>query len=272
MYETMKRLMIRPSLALALILIASGVCLGQGDLSRARQMLHAFHEERQQAAETGTSSEFTIDYIDGRLKTIEAELNSALASMLAGPARPACGDVQEDLRSALGHEGHADPNVASAVCIEREGKVYYVVGYSLAGAATYSRSWIGVFGPSVPGGQYRMLSAVDNSLPSKTIALWPKPLQMDDKIVVLAYGVNWGDAHNRLTVIAYSFDGHTLNPIWSRSDLPQGQIKIEGRKIKLTFLSSLLGPGYKSVHEIRETYRVTSSGITLEKRSTGVRG
>lgn len=258
-------------LCMVLAFLAPPVCAAQGDLHRAQEMLQSLDAERAAAATTTASSKFTQDYLDKRLATIAAEVNIGLLSSLNAQPPPACGDVEEELRSALGYGGRPDPRVAGVVCTRWNGSVYFVIGYELAGAITYSRSWIGVFAPSASGGRYQLLAAAENSLPSRTLALLPLPLPIKGKLSFLAYGTNWGDPHNRLTVIAYSLRESKLEPIWSRSDLSQGELKIEGGRIKLTFLSSPLGPGYKSVHEIAEAYEVTSSGIKLREHSEGPR-
>jgi len=241
--------------------------LAQGDLRHAREMLQNLNEERSEAAATGASSGFTQGYLDKRLADITGTVNSGVLSKLNARPRASCAGLQEELRSSLGYGGRPDPNVASVVCVQWSGSVYYIVGYALAGAATYSRSWIGVFAPSTLGGTYQLVTSTDNSLPSKTVALKKLPFPIKAKLSFLAYGINWADAHSRLTVIAYSLSGSQLEAIWSRPDLSHGELKVEGARIKLTFLSSPLGPGYKSVHEIAEAYDATPSGITLRQRS-----
>jgi hypothetical protein len=238
----------------------------QGDLGRAKQMIQQLENERLEAAKAGATSKFTATYIDERLAAIGASVNQGLLSELNAPSRPSCEALEGELRAALGYGSVEDPHVASVTCMPSKGRVYYVVAYALTFGVAYSRSWIGIFAPSVGDGQYQTAASAADSLPSKTVALKPLPIVVGGKLSFLAYGINWSDAHNRLSVIAYSLSKGRLEPIWSRADLPEGDIKLEGTKIKLTLLSSPLGPGYESVHEISEVYEVSGSGIRLEKR------
>lgn len=226
-------------------------------------MLHDLDQERREA---GTASKFTPSYLDGRLLAIQTTVNRGLLSELNVTPRPPCARLEEELRTALGYGGQADPNVASVACRQWEGSFYYIVGYVLNGAVAYSRSWLGVF--SVPlVGSSELLAAAENTFPDRTLAIETLSPEIRDDLTFLAHGVNWGDAHNRLTAIVYSFDGHEIRPVWSLAGLSQGHIEVQGPRIRLTYLSSPLGPGYESVRGIVETYEVTPSGVELQERS-----
>ncbi|MGH9862041.1 MAG: hypothetical protein ACRD35_01310, partial [Candidatus Acidiferrales bacterium] len=263
------------SLAVALVLSISTSLCAQTELQRAGQMLQELYQQVHVAAEAtlreGRQPEYTWQDYNRRLLPIQAVVNQGIVSALNRQPRPSAQDLENELRDVLGFR-NPDAQLASAFSFQTSSRKVYVAAYALGIGATSTRSWIGVFGPLGLGNPYALLASVENSLPDKIIALHPLNDPEEQGLTFLAYGINWGDAHNRLTVIAYSFDGHKLKPIWSRADLPQGQIRVEGTKIKLTFLSSLLGPGYKSVREITEIYRVTSSSIELEKRFERPRG
>jgi hypothetical protein len=245
---------------------ARSLSAAQDDLRQAQRMLHDLNRERREAAKAGTASKFTPSYLDSRLLAIQTIVNKGLLSGLKVTPRPSCRRLEVELRTALGYGGQADPNTASVICSQWEGGSYYIVGYVLNGAAAYSRSWIGVF--SVPlEGSCELLAAAENTLPNRTVALEPLLPQIRGNLSFLVHGVNWGDAHNRLTAIVYSFDGHEIRPVWSLADLSQGQIEVQGPRIKLTYLSSPLGPGYESVKRIVETYEVTPSGVELREHS-----
>lgn len=77
---------------------------------------------------------------------------------------------------------------------------------------------------------------------------------------MLVYGTNWGDAHNRLNVIAYSFGPHKLEEIWSRTALPGGHIEIGPGGFELSFYTTL--DNFQRT-ERTETYLVTKGGIHL---------
>ncbi|MGA2629123.1 MAG: hypothetical protein ABSG54_02820 [Terriglobia bacterium] len=233
------------------------------ELERARQMLQQLERDRSEAGKT--HRQFTADEIEQRLIRIQRVVNQGILSLLNQTSPPARGQLEKSLWRMQGiPEGSTGPGLASVLSNETSGRRVFVVAYTLVGAIAMSRSWIGVFGSDESGGPFEVLASADNTLPNKTVAVELLGTPRRKGLVLLAYGVNWGDAHNRLTVIAYSFSGRRLEPIWSRADLPQGEVKTEDDKIKLTFLSSPLGPGHKSVHSVTQIYRHTPAGIRLE--------
>jgi hypothetical protein len=238
-----------------------GALSGQNEFVRTRDMLQELDSERSAALKSGQAAKFTAAYVDRRLSAVGDVLNGELGSALGGETVPNCEGFQEGLRSTLGSRGEPDPNIASVLCLPRDSGTCYVVAYALTAAATFSRSWIGVFGPSGTGHHNQLVASVDNPLRDKTVALARLPDGEGGALRFLAYGVNWGDPHNRLTVIAYRLTGQKLSATWSRTDLPEGQVKVGDGRIDLSFLSAALGPGYKSVHLIKESYRVTAGGI-----------
>ncbi len=236
-------------------------------LEQAGRMLQELDQERMEAAKAGTGAKFNFVYINRRLTEIETSLNSGLALTLRSPDRPSCDALQDQLRHSLGYRGEPDPNVASVLCLPNARVAYYVVAYALTCGATFSRSWIGLFGPPPDGTSFGLLASAENTLPNKTVALVGLRPGVGGRLTFLAYGINWGDAHNRLTLIAYCYTGKRLNPVWSRADLPEGQLKVDGAKIELTYLSSPLGPGQSSVRSVTQTYRLTPAGIELARPS-----
>lgn len=235
-------------------------------LREVQQMLEELDRARLDAARNKSKrTAFTPRYINMRLAAIGAVVNGALESTFSATRRPNCEALQEELRSALGR-GRPDPNLASILCLWRA-QADYVVGYDLTEGPVYSRSWIGIFGPSAHDGRYRMVASEQDTLPDKTIALALLPRDGHGELRFLAYGINWGDAHNRLTAIAYVLNDRILRPIWSRTQLPEGQLRVQGGTIQISFLSSALGPGYGGVRSVAETYRVTPTGIKLENRT-----
>lgn len=257
------------SLAVVLLLSIGASLCAQTELQQARQMLQELYQQVREAAEArlreGRQPEYTWQDYNRRLLQIQGLINQGIVSALNQQPRPSGGELERELRYVLG-AGIPAETKASAFSFHMASHELYVVAYALGIGATSTRSWIGVFGPPGLGNAYALLASVENSLPDKTIALQPLYHPPEQGLTFLAYGFNWGDAHNRLTVIGYSFDGEKLESVWSKPDLPQGQISVEGKRISLVFLSSALGPGY-DVREITEIYRVTSSGMRLERRS-----
>jgi hypothetical protein len=224
---------------------------------------HQIREGAEAARKEKKQPEFSWKEYDRSLGGIQGVINEGIITALNREVRPSGEELQNELREAVGLDINAK-NKAAAFSFETPTQKLYIVAYALGTLVANSRSWVGVFGPQGHGRRYALLASVENSLPDKTIAIQPLGHSGKSGLTFLAYGINWGDAHNRLTVIAYAFGGKTLKAIWSRSDLPQGQLSVQDGSITLNFLSSPLGPGHKSVHSVTEIYRLTSGQIRLE--------
>lgn len=254
-------------LAIALLLTGATSVFAQTELQRARQMLLGLHQQVHESAEAalkeGRQPQFSWEDYNRRLLQVQGLVNQGIGSALNRQPRPSGQELQDELRDVVGL-GVGPENKASAFSFQTAARKVYVVAYALGVGPTDSRSWIGVFGCQGEGKPCGLLASVENSLADKTIAVQPLSHPGEPGLTFLAYGINWGDAHNRLTVLAYSLADQKLKAIWSRADLPQGQLKVRDGKIKLDFLSSPLGPGYTSVHAVTEVYRLTSAGVRLE--------
>jgi len=242
----------------------SGPLLAGTEFQRASHMLEAFSAELREAAEERDAAKFPPKEYNRRLSMIEAAVNQAIVSAVNARSRPSAGELDDELRHALSPR-EADTNLASVLACEFSGRSYYVVAYALAVGAIASRSWIGVVGPREDGKPYEVLASVEDSLADKTVAIQSVGSVGNGAPTFLAYGTNWGDPHSHLTVILYRFDGHALNALLTRPLLTQGQVKVEGDKLQLTFLTVARGPGYPPAPERTEIYRLTASGIKLEK-------
>ena len=229
------------------------------DLARqVRESAEIAHKEDRQP-------KFSWEDYNRRLLQVQGLINQGIVSALNRQPRPSEGELQNELEEVVGL-GVNPENKASAFSFQTAAGKLYVVAYELGVLVTNSRSWIGVLGSPAEGKPCVVLASVENSLPNKTIAVRPLSQPGDSELTFLAYGINWGDAHNRLTVIAYSFTGEKLRAIWSRTDLPEGQVRVVDGKIDLTYLSALTGAGDKSVRSIAQTYRLTPAGIKLVGR------
>lgn len=214
-------------------------------------------------------SAFSPQHLNRRLAAIQGVVNDALVSMLAAAPRPSCKVLQGKLRSTLSSHGGPDPNVASVLCTKGNRATYYTVAYALTVGPAYSRSWIGVFGPSAHRNEYRLLATAVDTLHNKTVALANLPRNLYGQMRFLAYGINWGDPHNRLIVIVYTFNGHQIKRTWSRTGLPQGKVTVRKHRIVLSFLNMAVGPGFSGVRTVTKVYRVTPCGVEIESTSKG---
>jgi len=233
-------------------------------LQRANRMLHEFWQEVREASEQRDLARFTPQEYTQRLTIIENVVNQGILSAVKQPLRPSAGELEMELRAELSL--HAPmPELASVFTHQTAGRKLYVVAYALSVSATGSRSWIGVVGSRGTGKPNEVLADVENSLANKTVAIQPLSPAGDGTLTFLARGIGWGDPHRHLTAIVYSFDGHKLIPLLTRSDLTEGEVKSEGARIELRFLTVARGPGYPPSPVRTEIYRLAASGIKLEK-------
>jgi hypothetical protein len=138
----------------------------------------------------------------------------------------------------------------------------YLVAYNVPYCASCSRAWIGLIGKK--GGRYEVLSEEGNSFNGKGVHVVPLARSEDGKDRFLIYGTNWGDAHSRLSMVAYSVDHAKLVKFWARTDLVQGRVEVTSKHISLTFLTALTPPW----NERTEVYEVQrSEDIRLQKSS-----
>ena len=234
------------------------------ELQRANQMLHEFWQEVHEASQQRDLTKFTPKEYNRRLTMIESAVNQGIVSAVNRRPSPSSGELEDELRGTLSLYGPM-PEVASVITYDVAGGKFYVVAYALGVSATGSRSWIGAIGSQGNEKPYEVLAAVEDGLPNRTVAIQPLGSAGQGSLAFLAHGTYWGDPHSHLTVIAYAFDGHSLKTLLTRGDLTQGQVKVEGERIELTFLTIAQGPGYPPVPVRTEIYRLTPSGIKLEK-------
>lgn len=136
----------------------------------------------------------------------------------------------------------------------------YFIAYSVPYCASCSRAWIGVIGGK--NGHYEIISEGGDSFDGKSLHVVRLDKRGSTLERFLVYGTNWGDAHSRLSVIAYVVDQGKLRRFWARTDLPQGQVTVTPKQISLTFLTSLAPPWSEKtdIYEIKE-----GEEIKLEK-------
>lgn len=258
----------RIALELVFLLGWSIPALWGANLQQANQALRTLGLEVREAAGERQPRKWSGKEYYQRLASIGAMVNSALVSEVNRCPGDSGKTIEQELRRALSLDG-SKADLASAFAVRLEAQKIYVIAYALSAMATLSRSWVGVLGSEGLDEPYGILASVHDSLPNKTVALVPLPPGTQGQLRFLSYGVNWGDPHKHLTVIAYSFKGHHLKRLWSRSQLPGGQVKVHGDRIGLCFLNMALGPGYRGVHWVKQVYRVIPAGVRLEGTVTG---
>lgn len=190
-------------------------------------------------------------------------LKKGTVELLNSPAVASPSKMRDKISSALLHvpSGRYEPEVFVFPIGSGQGDSY-LVAYNVPYCASCNRAWIGLIGKR--SGRYEVLFEEGDSFNGKSLHVAPLARSEDGEARFLIYGTNWGDAHNRLSVAAYSVDDNKMVRFWARTDLVQGSVEVTPKQISLIFLTALRPPW----SERREVYEVQQrEEITLQKSS-----
>lgn len=160
---------------------------------------------------------------------------------LNSPGIHSASDIRQQISSVLrsGPSDSSQPRVfVFPVAFGHEAA--FLVAYNVPYCASCSHAWIGVIGRKTS--RFEVLSEQDSPFENKSLQIARLARSEDGNDRFLIYGTNWGDAHSRLTVIAYVVDDGALRQFWARTDLAQGSVKVTDKRIFLTFLTALNPP------------------------------
>jgi len=138
---------------------------------------------------------------------------------------------------------------------------FYLIAYTISFCAICARNWIGLVAPCPAGCE--ILAELQNQFQNQGIKIFPLNTDVNS-LTFLVRATNWGDAHNRVSVQIYRFNGHDLKSIWSVSDLAQGQVQISGNEVTLKYFTTLAPP----FEERTDVYSVRTGIITLDRSAT----
>ncbi len=262
MSSVSKPAVIRSILSLCLattLLFLEPTSYPQTEFEKAHSLL-AEISSLQKKGRDGEGIEKLTKLVNSVPQEVQQLLNKGLVDFLNTPGPHSGDELQKKLVAALQID-RADPYQPEVFVFPLEQGGSFVVAYNVAYCATCSRAWIGLIGKRV--GHYEVLSEDDGSFDGKSLHVTPLRPGGDGKDRFLVYGTNWGDAHNRLSLTAYSFADNQLKSAWSRKDLPQGAVKVTPTEIILSFLTSLTPPW----SEKTEIYSIFPESIQLKKSS-----
>ncbi len=193
-------------------------------------------------------------------RLLEGPINQGIIDYLNQSGTKSPNELKVLLAKALTPPNINDGPIQNSVDVVAlmDGDVY-IVTYDINYCAACSTSWIGVFRHN-SNGKFLLIDHVENPGQNQTVHLGI--LHSELMTMVVFYGTNWGDAHNRLNVRVYSIQNQ-LRQIWERLDLPQGQISLSGDRLVLSFLSSLTPPW----DTITETYLLKNQTISLSSQT-----
>jgi hypothetical protein len=242
---------------------STGEVRSQNALDQAHELLKEWSQAQQQALRQ-KPGEADLKRLRAITSSIAQEvpqlLNKGIMEFLNGPGKHAPDELSAKLTAVLQAfppDQYVPEVFVFPLASEQQGS--YLVAYNVPYCVSCSRAWIGLIGKK--GGHYEILSEGGNSFDGKSLHVTPLPPGDDGNARFLVYGTNWGDAHSRLTVTAYSFADNQLKSAWSRKDLPQGAVKVTPTEITLSFLTSLTPPW----NEKTEVYAILPESIQLRQ-------
>jgi hypothetical protein len=246
--------------ALVLLIVGPGAH-PQTELDRAHALLDEMTHLQKHERDKPTTEALT-SFLDTGPQQIEDLLNRGFLALLNSPGRHNTDQLRQKLTAALqvAPPEQYSPEVFVFSSSPKNQPTYFVA-YNFGYCAACSRNWIGVFGRV--GGVYRILASVENPFPNHSLNVTWLPQAKNGEPRLLAYGTNWGDPHNRLSVTAFTFADSHFRREWSLTDLPQGTVEVLPREIIVSYLTSLRPPWA----ERTEVYAILPEQIQLRESS-----
>jgi hypothetical protein len=236
------------------------ICLGSGSFAQAQSEFDNAHFLLLRLAEENSAAKTAVAkaQLQKELKTIPPDVSKLVNLGLLNLLNNGLVRSPEDLRVKI-DEALETGNVTPAFVFPLQNRSYVII-YNVLFCSTCSRSWIGMFSPQ--GGKYAIVASLEDSLPDQSIRAVSLSAS-DNGTRFIVYGTNWGDAHNRLSVVAYLVEGDKVRDFWSRSGLPQGAAQIGEGMMELSFFTSLRPPWTRR----KETYSLGRESIRLQSVS-----
>lgn len=251
-----------PLLAIILIVIVSPSVRAQSEFGEAHALLEQLSRTQQEKRDPSNAQKLA-ELMNSVPQRVQQLLSKAIVQSLSTPIHHTADEIHRKLTAALqvAPFDQAGPEVF-VFPFHSGRRDAYLIAYSVVYCVSCSRGWIGVLGRA-NNGPYQILSSDDDAFPNQTLVAAMLQPTGEGEPRFLIHGTNWGDAHNRLNVVGYTFDGTRLTIIWSRMGLPQGSIKVTPARITLSFLTSLRPPW----SEKTEIYGILPGEIKLQRSS-----
>lgn len=233
---------------LSSIAAPAGRCQAQFDQARALLL------ELDRLQKSGLRDKPTIDRLNYLVAEVpqrtQTVLRDGILAVLNSPGNHSAGEVRQKLSAALQivPPDEYQPEVF-AFRFTTEQQALYLIAYNVPYCASCSSAWIGLVGKR--GGHYEVLSEEGKEFAGKSLHVASLAESEARAARFLVYGTNLGDAHNRLTAMAYEVHDTRLRSIWTRADLPQGSVEVSPARISLTFLTTL-NPPWEEKTEVYE--------------------
>ena len=216
--------------------------------------VHTLLLELDRLQKSGQRDKPTVDRLNDLVAEVSQRagtlLNSGILALLNSPGTHSAAEIKERISTALQilPTGGYHPEVY-AFRSARGHQDTYLIAYNIPYCASCSRAWIGLIGKR--RGRYEVLSEKGEAFADRSLHVARLSESEARTARFLVYGSNWGDAHSRLTAMAFQIYDAQLRSIWSRSDLPQGSVEVTPTRLSLTFLTSL-NPPWREKTEVYE--------------------
>lgn len=252
------------------LLILAGQSLSWGAAGRGGGQFPNFQEDLAAAYSRLTAMKKWDAEADSKLKLEMANLTDRyiLARLNAQPSPDASSleaDLNEAFSQAIGHMSApelekfwGEAHYAS-VLIERPLVNTYIIGYVIPHGNT-SLDVIEI--AQLIAGSYRFSARGGAEMQDYTLRL-REVSPREGKVRFVAYGQRLEANESPLSVVLYQFDGRSLSPLWSRSQLWQGTVQIADGSVTLTFQDPARFQKSTPPYFRREEYVETDTGLRL---------
>lgn len=247
------------TIATLIVFMLSAPVHAQAEFDEAHTLLQQLSATQQEKRDRDNAARLA-ELMNSVPQRVQQLLTNGIVDLLNVPAHHSADELYQKLAAAL--------QVAPPDQYRPEAFVYslrtghedaYLIAYNVAYCVSCSRGWLGIVGRI--GNHYQVVSSDDNPFPNRTLdaaLLWPTA---EGKPRLLVHGINWGDAHSRLTITVYAIDQDRLKIIWFLADLPQGKVKVTPTEIIVSYLTALVPPW----SEKTETYAILPGEIKLRQ-------
>ena len=145
-----------------------------------------------------------------------------------------------------------------------KGQIVIGVGYTLGWSVYDRQNVLAIF---VSSADKSHLVTVTDFIPRVDIHYQTLPQFAWDDLRFFVYGFRPGKSQPRLSVVLYSFDGHTLKSLWEKQDIYDGKIDFMNDKVVVRYLNEdeyvRTGAENRVPPRHMATYQLNAAGIQL---------
>ncbi|HTS67769.1 MAG TPA: hypothetical protein VMO17_02200 [Terriglobia bacterium] len=173
-------------------------------------------------------------------------------------------EVRRELESVFSLLHYPEVATPAAFAFPWKGKMVIGAGYTLGWTDFDRQNVVAIFTSS--GGKSHLVT-VTNFIPRTDLHYEGLPQLAWDDFRFFIWGDRLGKSQLRLSVVLYSFDGHTLKSLWESRDMYDGEMNVMKDKVTIAYLKE-----DEYIHAVQRkdkpprylaTYQLTAAGIQL---------